>query len=207
MGTAVLSGGSKQGGLALTAHLHLIPRLRRVEVYLYSSYMPSWRGQGKLCRTFTVYENVRYCCLYEKRSGSDRILLRHVIWIRGWGTCNMTAYVMHTYLWYSCKCKCRTGRFSHIFGNCLLIKSIIIWFVNVVGLEEFNPHWSSNLIAILERYSAYAVHWIRVLAHFAFLLYYCSGRHTDFCVSLVSSYFKYLCFYMRCFWTSCFVWE
>jgi len=144
--------------------------------------------QGELYRTFALRER-------KARSGSDWIVLSDVIWIRGWDACKVTVQAVHTYLWYLCKC--RAGRFVHIFGNWRLIKSIIIWSVNVVGLEEFNPCWFSNLIVISERYFAFAVRWIRGLPYFSFLLVCCTERDSDLCASLVSSYFKYLyCIYV-----------
>lgn len=182
------AGKSGGGGLAFTTDLHVVPRLRRVD---YTSTPP-------ICLCGVDKENftVRFAVRERKAlSGSDWIVLSDVIWIRGWDACKMTAQASHTYLCYLCKC--RSGRSVHIFGKWLLIKSIIIWSVNVVGLEEFNPWWFNNLIVILERYFAFAVRWIRGLAYFAFLLLCYTESHTDLCASLVSSYFKHLyCIYV-----------
>ena len=48
MGTGVLSQGWSGRGVMLATHLHLAPRLKRVELYLYSPNMPSWRRRNQL---------------------------------------------------------------------------------------------------------------------------------------------------------------
>ena len=54
MDTGVLSRKLRGRFVKMTTHLQIVSKLRMSGVYLYSPYMPSWRGQGKFYNSVLI---------------------------------------------------------------------------------------------------------------------------------------------------------